>query len=98
MKKVISNNTVICQNKNLNTADIDEEKVMMDINKGRYYGLNSVGTRIWELIENPKSIDELVRNLLDEYEVEPEVCRDSVMTFINKLYEEDMISVADESL
>lgn len=98
MKKAITGNSIIYQNKELNTADIDDEIVMMNINKGKYYGLNSVGTRIWELIESPKSIDRLIQDLIEEYEVDPVICRDNVMTFINRLYEENMICVADETV
>lgn len=97
MKKDIKilKNTIVCQNKELNTADIDEEKVMMNLEKGRYYGLNSVGTRIWELMEEPIQVDQIIQTLLKEYDVEPAICEENVLSFITKLYQEGICTVSE---
>ena len=49
--------------------------VMMDIDRGEYFSLNPVATRIWDLLEKPLTEDELCMILIDEYDVEPERCR-----------------------
>jgi hypothetical protein len=54
---------------------LDDELVMMDIEQGRYFALNPVATRIWELLESPLSIDELCLLLMEEYEVDEALCR-----------------------
>lgn len=85
--------TMICQNKSLDAADLDGEKVMMNLNKGKYYGLNNVGSRIWELAENQISISDIVKVLKSEYDVESNTCETSVLDFISKLLNEDIICV-----
>jgi hypothetical protein len=47
---------------------------MMDISQGKYFSLNPVATRIWDLLEKPLDIDQLCILLLAEYEVGQEQC------------------------
>lgn len=46
---------------NMLTADLDGELCMLNSEQGKYFCLNSVGSRIWELLESPKSAEELVK-------------------------------------
>ena len=69
------------------TAPVGEELVMMSAEHGKYLGLNEVGRRVWELIEEPRDVGELCRTLENEFEVTPDVCRAEVETFLNELVE-----------
>jgi hypothetical protein len=62
-----------------------EEAVMMSVVAGRYYGLNAVGTRIWDLLERPMTIAELCAQLCEEFEVEAQTCEAEVLKFVNEL-------------
>lgn len=53
---------------------LDDELVMMDIEQGKYFSLNPVATRIWELLESPRSLEDLCDILMDEYDVEKGQC------------------------
>ena len=44
--------TIVSQNKSIDATELDNEKVMMNISKGQYYALNSVGSKIWDVIED----------------------------------------------
>jgi hypothetical protein len=66
-------------------AKVGDELVMMSAEKGNYIGLSEVGARIWELIETPREVDAVCGELQKEFEVEPEVCRAEVETFLNEL-------------
>jgi hypothetical protein len=67
------------------TAKVGGELVMMSAAKSNYIGLSDVGARIWELIETPRSLDEVCAQLVQEFEVAPEVCRAEVEAFLNDL-------------
>jgi hypothetical protein len=69
------------------TAPVGEELVMMSAEHGMYLGLNEVGRRVWELIEEPREVGELCRTLESEFEVTPEICRAEVEAFLNELVE-----------
>lgn len=67
------------------SGKLDNELVMMDIEAGKYFSLNPVATRIWELLENPRSLDELCLLLQKEYDVSEVRCRQETEACINKL-------------
>jgi hypothetical protein len=60
---------------------------------GVYFGLDHVGVRIWELIQEPTTMNLLLEKLLTEYEVDRNVCRDHLEEFINDLYSRELIEV-----
>ncbi len=92
----INLNAVIKRNPELVSSDIDGEKVMMSIESGEYFGLDPVGTRIWELIEKPIRIDELVNLLLVEFEVTKEQCEVDTIEFLNELQEKNLLLIISE--
>ena len=67
MTKYIRNSKTI-------SGRLHDELVMMDLDQGKYFSLNPVATRIWDLLEKPQAADELCIVLIDEYDVEPEQC------------------------
>lgn len=64
---------------------LHDELVMMDIDQGKYFSLNPVATRIWDLLENSLSVDELVKSLTEEYEVEETECRTDVSNYLQQM-------------
>jgi hypothetical protein len=67
------------------SATIGEEVVMMSATSGEYIGLNSVGSRIWELIEQPRDIGELCTCLEAEFDIAPADCAREVEGFLTEL-------------
>lgn len=74
------------------SADLDDETVLLNIDSGIYYGLDPVGTRIWELLVNGLDEDAIVQALLAEYDVPSHVLRDDVIEFLNTLEQRQLIS------
>ena len=91
--KKIEIDATITQVAGLITADMDGEKVMLNIENGKYFGLDTIGSRIWELIEKPHIIREVVAELLREYDVEEEICQNEVLTFLDKLYAQGLVNI-----
>jgi len=68
------------------SSKIDEEVILMSIEAGYYFGLDPVGSNIWELLsKQPASVDELVFSMMEEYEVDEDTCRKDVQAFINDM-------------
>ena len=79
-------------------TDIDDETVMMDIDQGRYFGLNDTGTRIWALLAQPVVIRDLCDQLAAEFDVPPEQCKQEVLDFLGRLSTRGLLQVlADEA-
>ena len=65
---------------------LDGEAVLLDLESGTYFGLNDVGTRVWELIGAGMTLGEIRAALLAEFEVAPEVLErdlESLVTALN---------------
>ena len=60
-QKVTLHSTIVQTHGNI-VSDMDGEKVMLSIEKGKYYNLGLLGGVIWELIESPITGDELVKH------------------------------------
>ena len=91
MEKLL--NSKIVQNKEIDASDIDGDKVMMNLEKGMYFSLNSVGSRIWDIIENPTTADEIIKILLNEYDIAEEKCREAVVSFLKGLEVNGLITI-----
>lgn len=76
-------------------ANLQGEAVILNLKTGIYFGLNSVGVRIWELIQKPVNVSEISSAILAEYEVEPDRCEQDVLKLIDRLLEADLVEVLD---
>ncbi|MES2355952.1 MAG: lasso peptide biosynthesis PqqD family chaperone [Pseudomonadota bacterium] len=83
--------TKVLRNPDLVATKMDGEVVMMSIELGEYFGINSVGSRIWELLESKQSISEICKHICDEYEVDSEQCQLDVLAFTNDMLARNIV-------
>lgn len=62
-----------------------DESVMLDSEAGQYFGLNAVGTYIWELLEQPRSVPELREAVCAEFDVDGATCEADISEFLHSL-------------
>jgi hypothetical protein len=67
------------------TGRLHDELVMMDPVQGKYFSLNPVATRIWDLLEKPLDMDGICRVLMEEFEVDESRCRDEVSEHVDEM-------------
>ncbi|TFE22629.1 lasso peptide biosynthesis PqqD family chaperone [Cohnella luojiensis] len=96
-QKLTVNHVVVQAEGNI-VSDMDGEKVMLNISRGKYYNLGEVGGRIWDGISAPISIRNLVPILMAEYNVEQSKCEDHVLSFLEQLLEEQLIYIEEEGM
>jgi hypothetical protein len=89
-------NTVVSKNPQIISSKMDDEVVMMSVEKGNYYGLNRVGSEIWEKLTEPVTVAGLCDKLTQEFNVEKEQCEREVITYLDKLVSEGLILVCDK--
>ena len=75
------------------SADLAGEVVIVDLKNGAYYGLDGVGYRIWSLIQERKTVQQIRDAILEEYEVEPERIEHDLMALLQRLADEGLIKV-----
>jgi hypothetical protein len=77
------------------SCDLQGEAAILDLKNGIYYGLDPVGARIWELIQNSTQVSSVVSQLLDEYDVEATQCEQDTLALLGQLEERNLIEVVD---
>ena len=87
----ITLNITIQRNPDILASDLDGEKVMMSIQQGEYYGLGKTGTFIWDHIEKPVKLDDLLGLITSRFEVSREQCFEDIKPFIADLIEKELI-------
>ena len=70
---------------NLLVSQLAGETVLMNTATGDYFGINAVGTKIWNLLAQPVSTDFLVESLVETYDITTEQCRIEVKQFLQNL-------------
>jgi Coenzyme PQQ synthesis protein D (PqqD) len=89
----LSLESIVVRSGSLLEAEVDGEVVALHIDKGTCYGLNEVGSRIWQLIATPTMIRDLSTKLLSEFRVDSATCEKQVLSLLEELHAEGMIEV-----
>lgn len=77
---------------------IGDELMMMSADSSAYLSLSGAGGRIWELLEEPRTLDSLCDALATEYDVEPAKVHDEVLAFLERLRLQNAIQVHPATL
>lgn len=91
--KSIELQTTVQRNPDMIFTDFGNEMVMLSMEDSRYYGLNEVGVRIWELMAAPVSLAGIVDAICDEFDVSVQQCRQDVLAFVAHLQQKNMALV-----
>lgn len=73
------------------SAEVDEDVVALQAVRGFAYGMEGVTASVWQRLQQPASVDQLVAGLRDEYEVEEEQCRAEVSELLTQLVGEGLV-------
>ena len=71
--------------KQLEVTDLSGEKVMIDFDTGKYFMLKGAANEIWDVLKEGITVGEIVAALRQLYDVEEDVCQESVISFLNQL-------------
>jgi hypothetical protein len=94
MKEVSIFATVVAA-KNQVSSELAGEAVILNIDRGIYFGLNEVGARVWNLVQQPQKVSNLRDALLDEFQVNSERCEQDLLALIANLAHEGLVSVTN---
>lgn len=92
---MINSNTIVSRNDDIPTIELDGDVAMMSIEKGKYYGLNSVASRVWELLQESQIFCNLIDLLLNEYDVDKTTCEQDVSELLVSLNEAGLITISE---
>jgi hypothetical protein len=75
------------------SCPLGEESAILNLKNSVYYGMDPVGTRVWNLLKQPRSVEEIRNTLLSEYEVGAELCERDLLVLLEKMRSEGLIEV-----
>lgn len=90
---MIKKDSIISQSNDFDVTDLDGEKVIMNLEKGKYFSLNEMGSIIWEIINKETSVKKIIKLLITEYDVEESICEECVFEYLNNLDNINLIKV-----
>ena len=73
--------------------EVDGEMVLLDMESENYFGLDEVGTAIWQAMQDKETLKEVFDVLLEQYDVEAEVLEKDLSDFVDKLLESGLVEV-----
>ena len=73
--------------------EVDGEMVLLDMESENYFGLDEVGTAIWQAMQEKETLKEVLDVLLAQYEVEAEMLENDLSDFVGKLVESGLVKV-----
>ncbi len=91
---VITLQSVVTINDESVSRDLDGEAVILNLGSGTYFGLNGVGTRIWALIQEHRSLGRVFEAMREEYEVPPELLERDLLELVEQLREKGLVNVS----
>jgi len=74
--------------------DLDGEAVLLNLETGTYFGLNEVGTRMWNLIQQYGALQRVFESMQEEYEVAPAVLEQDLLHLVGQLCAKGLLSVS----
>ena len=73
------------------SSDVHGEVVILDVEKGFYYGLEQVAARVWQLLQQPRRVLEIRDTIVAEYDVTLERCEQDLLEFLENLADTGLI-------
>lgn len=93
MTQVISNETVVVAVRDQVSSDLGGEAVILHLGKGAYYGVNEVGTFVWNLLQKPIKVSDIEEQVTHKYQVGMKVCETDLLELLHKLLRAKLIEI-----
>jgi coenzyme PQQ synthesis protein D (PqqD) len=74
------------------TRELSGETVLLNLESGVYYGLDTVGTRVWQLLTQGRTIASVCDTMIEEYDVAAQVLHADVMRLVGELHDRGIVT------
>ena len=75
------------------SQEVDGETVLLDMKGECYFGLDAIGTRIWQELKDGREPKSVVSVLLEEFDVDRETLEADLKRLIGELSEAGLVAV-----
>ena len=74
------------------SQEVNGETVILDLKSESYFGLDEVGTRVWQLLQEHEDVQKVFEAMLEEFDVDANTLASDMKNLINDLIEKGLIS------
>lgn len=75
-------------------SNLQDESVILNLQSERYFGLDSIGTRILTVLTTSESIETAYERLLQEYDVDGQELREDLTALVEDLVEKGLLDIS----
>lgn len=97
MKNILDHDSILVVGQKQVSADFSSDTsksaVILNLKDGKYYELNEVAARVWNLIQQPRSIQAVLDTILEEYDVEAEQSKADLIALAEDLSKRGLIEI-----
>ena len=76
---------------NVTWRSLEKDAVLLNLDSGTYYTLNEVGIFLWEHLNGDTPVRNLVEQVVEHYEVDPETARQDILELLEDLLREKLV-------
>jgi hypothetical protein len=87
----VSLQTAVRASDDVVVRELDGEAVLLNLESGMYFGLDSVGTRVWQLIDQHHRLSAVVDAMCEEFDAPPETIERDVLRLVTELVEKGIV-------
>lgn len=92
MTKISINSTVVVSN-DVVSCDLDGEAAILNLKNGIYYGLDPIGAKIWNIVQNPTVLTDVLDAISDEYDVDKDRCKNDLLELVENLLDNGLVKI-----
>jgi hypothetical protein len=89
----LSRSSIVCCTEENLSCGLQGEAIVLNLESGVYFGMNPLAARIWELIQQPSTVEDVHKQLLDEYDVDAGQCEADLLSFLEQLRKNNLLTI-----
>lgn len=96
MERLLSLDTIVVASGEQVSCALGSESAILNLKNSVYYGMDPVGTCVWNWLQQPRSVKELRNKMLDEYDVDAQRCEQDLFILLEKMHGEGLIQISSK--
>ena len=93
----IAPDTVVVASGDQVSTELEGEVIILSLESGRCYCVDNVGARIWKLLNQPRRVREIRDAILEEYDVDGDLCERDLIQHLEGLADRGLIEIRAQS-
>ncbi len=91
----VTADTILVQDSEPALVTLEENVVLLSVRRGSYFSLNKVGTKIWNMLVEPRRVGDIFDVLAQTHDVDADTMTGDVTEFLETLVKRQLVRVVD---